>query len=148
MKTIAITSKTSMIVPARFTMKELKAANDTDTVKVGYPTLNARVDKLVKSGEIIEVATVKTSSGRGRAEIVYALKDASLNPKDKTDPLYLAKKQGRLIPVASVTVSDGVAPAVPAETVTVPVEVVQTAAETVVDEVVPSAEAAPVEVTA
>lgn len=122
MKTIAITSKTSMNVPARFTMAELITANPG----VKYPTLNARVDKLVKSGELLEVATVKTGTGRGRAALVYALKDASLSPKDKNDPLYQAKKQGRLIPIVSVTVTEtpAVAPVV-AETVTVPVEVVQ-----------------------
>lgn len=116
MKTLAITSKTSMNVPARFTMAELEAANPG----VKYPTLNARVDKLVKSGDLLEVATVKTGTGRGRAALVYALKDASLNPKDKSDPLYQAKKQGRFVPVVTVATT---VPAT-AETVTVPVEVV------------------------
>lgn len=125
MKTIAVTSKTSMNVPARFTMAELIAANPG----VKYPTLNARIDKLVKSGDLLEVATVKTGTGRGRAALVYALKDASLTPKDKNDPLYQAKKQGRYVPIVSVTVTDTPTVAPVAETVTVPVEVVPSATE-------------------
>lgn len=113
MKSVKVTSKTSMNLPASFTMKQLQDANPG----VKYPTLNARIDKMVKNGEVLEVTSVKTGTGRGRAALVYALPDASTTSKDKSNPIYQAKKQGRYVPVASVK-----AP----ETVTVPVEVVPT----------------------
>ncbi len=151
MKIVNVTSKKTMNVPARFTMIELGEANPG----VGYPTLNARVDRMVKNGELVEVSTVKRQTGRGRVAIVYALPEASLNPKDKTDPLYIAKKQGRdltaekvdgvLVPVVKVASTDSTVAPVEAvaseDTVDVPVEVVAevapepSATETVVETV-------------
>jgi len=114
MKTIAITSKTSMNVPTTaFTMKQLQAANPD----VKYPTLNARLIQLTKSGEIIEKGSIKTDTGRGRAALLYAVPEAS----DQSNIVRQAKKQGRLIPVVSVKSVDPVV-----DTVTVPVEVVDT----------------------
>ena len=137
MKIVNVTSKTTMNVPARFTMKELYEANVDAFPNIpyekAYPTLNARVDRMVKKGELEEIASVKRQAGRGRVAIVYALPDASMNPKDKNDPLYIAKKQGRYVPVVKVTstetdttlVPDGSpVEAVSVETVDVPVEVV------------------------
>lgn len=157
MKTINVTSKTSMNVPSRFTMKELYDANKASfpetSYEKAYPTLNARVKSLMKKGEIVEASSLKTVEGRGRVAIVYALKDASLNPKDKSDPLYIAKKQGRetlvqkvdgvLVPVAKVTTTETTTTEVPTGSPVEAVSVTDTTAEAT-----PSTVDVPVEVVA
>lgn len=110
MKTVNITSKTTMNVPSNFTMKELFEANKASfpegtTLEKAYPTLNARVKSLIKKGELVIATSVKTVEGRGRVAIVYALPTASLNPKDKNSPISVAKKQGREVKVEKI---DGV----------------------------------------
>lgn len=165
MKTVNITSKTTMNVPSNFTMKELFEANKASfpegtTLEKAYPTLNARVKSLIKKGELVIATSVKTVEGRGRVAIVYALPTASLNPKDKNSPISVAKKQGRevkvekvdgvLVPIVAVTTGETVTetPAVDADASTdvTPEAVVDTSATVDVSvEVVPEPSADPVE---
>ena len=112
MNTVDVTSNTSMNVPDRFTMSELMAAN-TDSK---YPTLNARVDKLMSLGDVTEsivdgkVETIAATGGggRGRGNVVYLYKKVSVDAPKK-------ERKGITVKVTKIQ---------PVETVDVPVEVI------------------------
>ena len=118
MNTVDITSNTSMNVPDRFTMSELLAANPDSK----YPTLNARVDKLMAIGDVTESIVdgkpetiAATGGGRGRGNAVYLYKKVSVDAPKK-------ERKGVTVKVVKIQ---------PVETVTVPVEVVENVASSV-----------------
>lgn len=95
MKTINITKKKTMNLPAAFTMHDLAKANPS----VKAPTLYQRVQTLLEKGEIVikgDYKTPKQGEGnektftKGRAAIVYALPDT----KDGNKLITKAIKQG------------------------------------------------------
>lgn len=94
MKTVNVTSKTTMNLPDTFTMKELAKFNPS----VKAPTLYQRIQKLKKDGVIVEMGDVKRPTSKekgitkGRTEVVYSTKDA--NPNNNL--IRQAKAQGRL----------------------------------------------------
>ena len=96
MKTINVTSKTTMNIPSAFTMKELQKANP----HVKTNTLYQRVKVLLSedSPMIVVEGEVKRGTKKGRTEIIYKLVDAS----DDSNLVRQCRSQGRSVTVAKV----------------------------------------------
>lgn len=96
MKTINVTSKTTMKVPSVFTMKELQKANPN----VKTNTLYQRVKVLLNESPSIIVVEgeVKRTKVKGRTEMIYKLVDAS----DDSNLVVQCRSQGRSVTVAKV----------------------------------------------
>lgn len=96
MKTINVTSKTTMNVPPVFTMKELQKANPS----VKENTLYQRVKVLLSEDSpiIVVEGDVKRTKKKGRTELVYKLVDAS----DDNKLINQCRSQGRSVTVAKI----------------------------------------------
>lgn len=104
MKTINVTSKTTMHVPSVFTMKELQKANPS----VKENTLYQRVKVLLSEDSpiIVVEGDVKRTKKKGRTELVYKLVDA----KDDNKLIDQCRSQGRSVTVAKIDAPTDVAP--------------------------------------